>query len=580
MRFGRRFQRLSTTAVIVFMITGFWPSVSSAAVGDELLSAKMRVGQSKSLGLYGFGKSSYGSLTDTTFNHGGTVYTIDVLVYDAIGDQLRFRADQSMPISTRSGLTLTVGGVDFAVGSAEIEANSPKEYIWAGPGLNWGVGDTVTVSLSFQETAPAQPTGLVAVAGDTEVTLGWDSPTDDAPSVTGFQYQQTNSIDRRFDDDQWVGISGSDSRTVSHTVTGLINDITYVFWVRAVNENGESPASDPVKATPLFAEPAQPTGLVAVAGDAAVTLGWDSPTDDAPSVTGFQYQQTNSIDRRFDDDQWMGISGSDTWTVSHTVTGLINDTTYVFWVRAVNENGESPASDPVKATPLFAVPAQPTGLVAVAGDAAVTLGWDSPTGDAPSVIGFQYQLASADRGFDDDRWVGISGSDAWTVSHTVTGLSNDIAYVFWVRAVNESGESPASDPVKATPLFAQPAQPVGLVAAEEVAAAEVAVRAVTPPNKPTGLAATAGNTQVSLSWDDPSDSDIDYYQLGVNDFYKLVSSDPAASDELGFSVAIAGDTMVVGAPLRRRHCVWFGFGLCVYQGCFWCVGSGGQTQRF
>ena len=392
MRFGRRFQRLSTTAVIVFMITGFWPSVLSvAAVGDELLSAKMRVGQSESLDLYGFGsgRSSYGSLTDTTFNHDGTDYTVELLVYDANGDRLRFRADQSMPISTRSGLTLTVGGVGFTAGSAEVEANSPEEYTWTDPGLNWGVGDTVTVSLSFQETFPAQPTGLSAVAGDTEVILGWDSPTGDS-SVTGYQYRQA-STDRRPDDDQWADISDSDTGTISHTVTGLTNDTTYVFWVRAVNKSGESPASDPAIATPLLAVPAQPTGLSAVAGDARVILGWDSPTGDS-AITGYQYQA--STDRRPDDDQWADISDSDTGTISHTVTGLTNDTTYVFWVRAVNKSGESLASDPAIATPLLAVPAQPTGLSAVAGDARVILGWDSPTGDASSVTGYQYQAST------------------------------------------------------------------------------------------------------------------------------------------------------------------------------------------
>ena len=189
----------------------------------------------------------------------------------------------------------------------------------------------------------------------------------------------------------------------------------------------------------------------------------------------------------------------------------------------------------------------------------VILGWDSPTGDASSVTGYQYRQASTGRRADDDRWADISDSDTGTISHTVTGLTNDTTYVFWVRAVNKSGESLASDPAIATPLLAVPAIATPLLAVPaiatpllavlaEVAAEEVAARAVvTPPNKPTGFTATAGNTRVDLGWNDPSDSDIDYYQGAVNDIYKLVASDPAVDDEFGWSVAIDGDTVVVGA---------------------------------
>ena len=67
------------------------------------------------------------------------------------------------------------------------------------------------------------------------------------------------------------------------------------------------------------------------------------------------------------------------------------------------------------------------------------------------------------------------------------------------------------------------------------------------PAKPTGLTATAGGQQAALAWDDPSDGSIieyDYLQAQVG---KLTAFDGAANDYFGHSVAVDGDTMVAGA---------------------------------
>ena len=69
------------------------------------------------------------------------------------------------------------------------------------------------------------------------------------------------------------------------------------------------------------------------------------------------------------------------------------------------------------------------------------------------------------------------------------------------------------------------------------------------PAKPTGLAATAGNGQATLTWDDPSNSSITGYEYFLHaQIAKLIPSDGAASDNFGNSVAVDGDTMVAGAP--------------------------------
>src|SRR5204863_657695 len=68
-----------------------------------------------------------------------------------------------------------------------------------------------------------------------------------------------------------------------------------------------------------------------------------------------------------------------------------------------------------------------------------------------------------------------------TLGCTITGLTNGTAYTFTVTATNAVGTGPASTPASATP-----ATPPGV------------------PGSPTGLAATAGNAQVALSWSAPA----------------------------------------------------------------------------
>ena len=88
--------------------------------------------------------------------------------------------------------------------------------------------------------------------------------------------------------------------------------------------------------------PSAPRNLLADAGDGAVTLTWDAPeNDDGSAITDYEYR----IDGR---NPWISIGSIQT---THTVTGLVNGTEYVFEVRAVNRIGKSFSSTRAEATP-------------------------------------------------------------------------------------------------------------------------------------------------------------------------------------------------------------------------------------
>ena len=203
-------------------------------------------------------------------------------------------------------------------------------------------------------TVPISSIGLTANSGNGQVTLRWNTPqnTGGAPIVR-YEYRWAESGGAF---SAWVSVAPAEG---SATVRELTNGQTYMFRVRAVNALGNGAVvtleATPSPSTgrgggggggggggPLQTVPDAPMNLVAEATDAAVTLTWDAPQDDGGSeITDYEYR----INRR---NPWISIGSTDT---THTVTGLVNGTEYVFEVRAVNRIGKSFSSSRAEATP-------------------------------------------------------------------------------------------------------------------------------------------------------------------------------------------------------------------------------------
>jgi hypothetical protein len=202
--------------------------------------------------------------------------------------------------------------------------------------------------------------------------------------------------------------------------------------------------------------PSVPAGLSAAAGNAQVVLNWTA------SSRATVYNVKRSITTG---GPYAQIS---TPTVPNfTDTGLTNGTAYFYVVSASNSVGQSANSAEVNATPVPPPPATPTGLAATAGNAQVSLNWNASTG----ATSYHVKRSTASGS---ETQISAPASN----SFTDTGLTNGTKYFYVVSAVNSGGESANSSEVNATPTA--PAA---------------------PPATPTGLQGTAGNAQVSLSWD-------------------------------------------------------------------------------
>lgn len=197
--------------------------------------------------------------------------------------------------------------------------------------------------------------------------------------------------------------------------------------------------------------PSAPTGLAAVPGINAVSLSWDATS----GATGYKVLRGTS---------------SGVYTVTNSVVSNTNydntavgGTTYFYVVRATNSSGASANSSEVSATPTIALPAIPTGLVAIATNGAVNLTWSAASGAASYNV-----KRSTSSGAE------ATIANAGSTSYSDTTVVNGTQYFYTISSVNGAGESADSSEVSATPDV--------------------------PPAAPTGLTATAGNNQVSLAW--------------------------------------------------------------------------------
>ena len=90
--------------------------------------------------------------------------------------------------------------------------------------------------------APATPSGLVAIASDTRVSLSWSA----SSGATSYNVKRSTTTGGPYS--QVAAVT-----TVSWTDTGVTDGTPYFYVVSAVNVGGESANSAQVSATPVAA---------------------------------------------------------------------------------------------------------------------------------------------------------------------------------------------------------------------------------------------------------------------------------------------------------------------------------------
>ena len=180
-------------------------------------------------------------------------------------------------------------------------------------------------------TVPGSPTSVQGVPGNSAVTLNWVAPTNNGGRVI-INYLVEFSVN---DGSTWTIYTKPASSTTTLSVTGLENNVEYLFRVSAINSVGtgaSSLVSDGIR--PLSNRPSQPRSLSVSRAALSATLTWTAPIYGSPTNYVVEYSDDNG-------DTWSTYPDPDTVSTSTTVTipGLLAAPRYLFRVKGQNANG-------------------------------------------------------------------------------------------------------------------------------------------------------------------------------------------------------------------------------------------------
>ena len=311
-----------------------------------------------------------------------------------------------------------------------------------------GCSNNATTS-SPEPPPPSAPTNLSAVVQGNTIKVAWDGV---SGAISYTLYWSTST-----------GVTAANITAIPNASNPYTFDpakmspasppgTVFFFAVTAVGPYGESAPSAQIPAS----VPAAPTGVSVAPGNDQATITWTA-VQGAASYNIYYSSSSFGDSNKTNGSGIVTVTGV---TTPYTQTGLTNGNTYYFDVTAVNAAGESLNNTVTSGTTLTT----PSGVSAAPGDGTVTVSWQ-PVTNATS-----YNLYWSTPGMP-----GVTKVPGVTSPFSQPG-TNGTAYAFTLTAVVNGVESAPSTQVSAKPVGAQ------------------------PPAAPTGVAAAAGDGQVTISW--------------------------------------------------------------------------------
>jgi hypothetical protein len=266
---------------------------------------------------------------------------------------------------------------------------------------------------AVERKPPGPPTGVSATPQNGAASVSFTAPASAGDSnVNGYLATCSNFSNPTR--------TGSSPLATPITVTNMVNGVTYTCTVHANNVEGSSVESAPAFVAPRTV-PSAPTNVVATPGNGQMSVSFDTPNNGGAPITSFTVTESP---------EGVITSGGSS---PINVTGLTNEIAHTFVVKATNVAGTGPdsaASAPATST----APDAPTGVSATPGNHQMSVAFTPPANDGRPVI-TSYTVTATPGG------ATASGATSPIV---VTGLANNLAYTFKVKATNLMGTGPES----------------------------------------------------------------------------------------------------------------------------------------
>ena len=351
------------------------------------------------------------SISFSTGDNGGSPITNYQYSIDAGSTFTAFSPAQTSSPANITGLT---NGVQYVVSLKAVNDVGPSA----------GSDSAIVMPV----TTPSAPTGLVATAGDSSVSITFTAGANGGSAITNYKYSLNGGV--------YTAVSPADA--VSPVViSGLSNGTPYTIRLKAVNSVGDGAASEPISATPVspIRAPDAPTNLVAyTVGISSVIISFTDPSDGGSVITNYQYSINNGV-------SYTSFNPVETFSPV-TITGLSASTSYQIKLKAVNAIGASVASSALSITTNTG-PTAPTLTYALPDDDAAYIYFDAGTNGGSTITNYEYSV-------DGGAFTSVNPVDT-NSPIKLSGLSNGTTYAIRLRSVTGVGNSDASNVLSVTP---------------------------------------------------------------------------------------------------------------------------------
>ena len=290
-----------------------------------------------------------------------------------------------------------------------------------------------STSVTTNIVSPSEPTITSAIPGYGSVLLKWSIPLSTGGSdITSYNIYYTQNGQTEV-----INVESFNSFFTFATETnidGLLDGTLYSFSVSAINITGEGKKSSSISVT-TFGVPSQPSIIFAnpVVNSINTTnnsanLNWTSPYNGGLNITGYNIyiEKDNQIIRT------IFVN-----TTTATVSQLLYNNTYKFYVSAINIIGESLKSSYVQVTTILSVPTPPS-IKPVAYRTSIDYSWDVPKSNGgSSITGYKIYL-------NNNQPILFPSAITKTSYQTFKNLLVNTYYSISISAINTIGESERS----------------------------------------------------------------------------------------------------------------------------------------